>query len=48
MNNLAEVLRSQGKYEAAEEMHQQALELWRRYRKNWNTPPGLLTPPFGL
>ena len=27
MNNLAEVLDSQGKYEEAEEMHQQALEL---------------------
>jgi hypothetical protein len=28
MNNLAEVLRSQGKYKAAEEMHRRALELW--------------------
>ena len=27
MNNLAEVLRDQGKYEAAEEMQRQALEL---------------------
>jgi hypothetical protein len=27
MNNLAEVLRGQGKYEPAEEMHRRALEL---------------------
>ena len=27
MNNLAEVLRDQGKYQAAEEMHRRALEL---------------------
>ena len=27
MNNLAEVLTDQGKYEAAEEMHRQVLEL---------------------
>jgi Tetratricopeptide repeat len=29
MNNLATVLRDQGKYEQAEVMHRQALRLWK-------------------